>query len=338
VVAILYIKLSTDCDFKPVDIPDKEKIESFSFVRHKILFKTENGKIYFFDLGHKKKWCEFYHWRDLKSIQMPEVASFSNGDSCLFITKDNQVYGNGDNVLWQLGLGDKAWFGEPTLLTNFNNEKIIQTCSGERHSIFLTRKGDIFTCGSCCIDNYGQLGHGKNENKIKIPKKITSLKNVEFICPGQRQSFFITKRNKVYMCGKNKGNDVVIIKSAEDCIYTPTEIEFFRGKGIVQINKGDFNVYFISKHGDIYVSGCPIGDEPEDVKGIRSLKGVKCLPERLPKIKNPEILLGKKEKFEYLVEVEEPVELGWFFNDNQSDSKKPDENTQKPKEKFTQKF
>jgi hypothetical protein len=301
-----------------IDMLNKEKVVEASFIVKGIQFRTSAGNVYgcgkneYGNLGIGNKEEKF---DKLVRMQMPDnqnIIKLSSGHSNLVITEESKIYGCGCgcgyNYSGEFSIGDYENRFIPTLLKSFGDEKITEI-SSDSHNIFLTEKGNVFTSGS---NYHGQLGH-ENIKYTNIPTKIQSLTNVISICARQFESYFVTK-NKIYVCGLIEREKIDI----------PTEMEFFRGKGIVKICQITYNIYFISKHGDIYVSGRPIGNEPEDITGIRLLKGIKCLPERLPKIKNPEILLGKKERFKYFVEVEEPVELGWFFNDNQPDSKKPE--------------
>jgi len=289
-----------------VGIPNGEKVVDFSFIKQGIRFITSVGNVYgcgyneFGNLGIGN-WKQ--QSRNPVLMQMPDnekVIKLSRGKCNLVITKENQVYGCGYNGDKRLGPKNEYYICLPTLLKkkHFDNEKVIDIHSGAKHSIFLTEKDNVFACGS---NAFGQLGHG-NVKGMSFPTKITSLKNVKSICAGNYTSFFITKengKNKVYMCGENDCD--VVIKSAADRIRTTTEIEFFRGKKIVQIDKGGLNVYFISKHGEIYVSGPLLKNESEKVKGIRLLN-VKCMKERLRNQSSEFFLEGRKERRTYLIE------------------------------------
>jgi len=316
-----HIKLCKPGKVTPIGMPNKKEVVEVSFINYGIQFRTSAGNVYGcgenecgnLGIGNKEEKSD-----KLVCMPMPgnqKIIKLSNGGDNLVITEESKVYRCGNNYYGQFSCDGKDML-IPTFLKDFSDEKIIEI-SSSNHSIFLTKKGDVFTCGYNC---YGQLGHGHTEN-VNIPTKVKSLTNIASICVKKYNSYFVTKDNKVYACGSIEGKDIV----------APIEMEFFRGKGIVKIRKTECNIYFISKYGDIYVSGWPLKNEPENVKGIRLLN-VKCMKERLRNQSSKFFLKGKQERNTYFMENMFPSSL--FITGDSLDLEKPNKEpgieTQKP--------
>lgn len=59
----------------------------------------------------------------------------------------------------------------PCQLRTLRSVKVSYIACGDEYSVFLTKDGGVFTCGS---GSYGQLGHGNTSNEI-LPKKVIGL-------------------------------------------------------------------------------------------------------------------------------------------------------------------
>ena len=53
-----------------------------------------------------------------------------------------------------------------------DKHQIVQIALGRFHSVLLTDKGKVFTCGSSSM---GRLGHGDEGENEKVPKVVASL-------------------------------------------------------------------------------------------------------------------------------------------------------------------
>jgi alpha-tubulin suppressor-like RCC1 family protein len=74
---------------------------------------------------------------------------------------------------------------------------ITEICCGHRHTIFITDKGEAFSCGEG-VD--GKLGHG-DEESLQFPKLIQSLKGVKTGACGRHHSCAILSDNTLFTFG-----------------------------------------------------------------------------------------------------------------------------------------
>ena len=74
----------------------------------------------------------------------------------------------------------------------------IEISCGDNHTVCLTENREVYSFG---YNSKGQLGVGNNEVNPKVPQKIESLKDVEFIECGELHVFCKTRNNEVYCWG-----------------------------------------------------------------------------------------------------------------------------------------
>jgi alpha-tubulin suppressor-like RCC1 family protein len=197
----------------------------------------------------------------------------------LFLTQTGLVYSCGYNDVGQLGFdsGNKkddqdntdgrewsntgAYTGpyhtRPTLIKDISNVKEI--ACGYFHSVFITREGRVYSCGS---NGSGQLGLGNTGEEI-TPRLISGLSNVTEISCGFYHTIFLTSEGRVYSCGSNYWGQLGL--GSTTTITTPTLIETFYNSDslpinydritITKISCGFFYSLFLSKEGHVYSCG-----------------------------------------------------------------------------------
>jgi len=89
----------------------------------------------------------------------------------LFDTQ-NKVYGWGLNNHGQLGLGDEENRSRPTKLKAFNNIDVEYVCTGQHHSLALSKDHKVYSWGR---GDYGQLGQGDDEKRYAQSMSLTLL-------------------------------------------------------------------------------------------------------------------------------------------------------------------
>ncbi|XP_049804341.1 probable E3 ubiquitin-protein ligase HERC4 isoform X1 [Schistocerca nitens] len=136
--------------------------------------------------------------RSLMGIPIAIIAC--GGNHSFAVSKSGAVYGWGKNVFGQLGLNDDINKLYPTQLKTLRSAKVKYIACGEDFSVFLTKDGGVFTCGS---GTYGQLGHGSTCNEI-LPRKVMELmgSTVTQVTCGRRHTLaLVPSRGRVYAFG-----------------------------------------------------------------------------------------------------------------------------------------
>ena len=115
----------------------------------------------------------------------------------LFIDKENQVWGCGNNVCGQLGVN------KPTFridhLTKMENVPLARSVACEYHqSLLLDEEGYVWSTGE---NAHGQLGLGDNTKRL-CPEKIEGLPPIKSISCGIRYSMLLDFNGYVWTAGQ----------------------------------------------------------------------------------------------------------------------------------------
>lgn len=114
---------------------------------------------------------------------------------------DSIIFGCGLNDFGQLGLKDPSLVTSPTGISLPNKaERIHLIVSGETHSVFLSKYGELYFVGQ----NLHQIVEGKEEDIHFLPKLVSSDGfKVVSIALNQHQTLFLTEDKKILACRKN---------------------------------------------------------------------------------------------------------------------------------------
>lgn len=136
----------------------------------------------------------------------------------ILIDNDNKVYSFGDNEEGQLGLGHKKPKIQPQLINSLLDYDILTVACGAEHTIFLTRGGDLLSCGSNKDYQLG-LTVGQLPNHIKLyltkPTLLSKISNCVAIACGSYHSLALCSDNVLYSFGDNKSYQLGIMDSSE---------------------------------------------------------------------------------------------------------------------------
>ncbi|KAJ3448856.1 btk-binding protein-related [Anaeramoeba flamelloides] len=120
----------------------------------------------------------------LLTQNVERVFSGPHGLGFFYITKSKILFGCGYNAYGQLGLGINNTKTTPkeVKLPPFQIEDLLDMYTGQTHSIALTNKGKVYTCGSGKMN-----GHNENKNKFaclqffqdKFVVRIASAENTQ---------------------------------------------------------------------------------------------------------------------------------------------------------------
>ncbi|KAL5014792.1 hypothetical protein ScPMuIL_009062 [Solemya velum] len=106
----------------------------------------------------------------LSGVRVRTVVSGCTSCHSVVISVEGKAYTWGRNDKGQLGQGDIERLDSPTLVTSLQNYNIIDAACGKNHTLFLTDKGSVFSCGD---NKMGQLGLGHQSGTVPSPTRIS---------------------------------------------------------------------------------------------------------------------------------------------------------------------
>lgn len=188
------------------------------------------------------------------SIPGKVVLTSCGLDHTLVLTEDGKVFSMGSGDMRATGLGHSNDAETPELIKYFDDNKIlIQSVSaGEGFSMFLSRDGNVYTCGS---DDYGKLGHGKGPRYESTPKLVSALKKEKIvqICAGELFSAAVTEDGRVFTWGFGKDGQTGHQDTAN--IPLPKLVHALAGENVVDISCGGGHVAALTKDNKVFMWG-----------------------------------------------------------------------------------
>lgn len=114
--------------------------------------------------------------------------------------------------------------------------------------MFLTRQGQVYTCGS---NTHGQLGHGDTLDRPtpKIVEVLEGVGSVVQIAAGPSYVLAVTDSGAVYSFGS--GSNFCLGHGEQHGEFQPRAIQTFRRKGIhvVRVSAGDEHAVALDSSG-----------------------------------------------------------------------------------------
>lgn len=125
---------------------------------------------------------------------------------------------------------------------------MFQVAAGLNFTVFLTRKGQVYTCGA---NTHGQLGHSDNQDR-PTPKMIEVLEGVGTvvqIAAGPGYVLAVTENGAVYSFGS--GSNFCLGHGEQHDEFQPREMQTFQRKGIhvVRVSAGDEHAVALDSSG-----------------------------------------------------------------------------------------
>ncbi len=193
-------------------IPGLENIQQITAGANQSYFVTDSGQVYscgdnsYSKLGYVGSAGSATNPR-LTAIPESTLADVrqvaSTYDFALFLTGSGRVYACGLNSSGQLGYAVASGSASKSNLGVIPDlGGVRQIAAGNTHSLFLTRNGRVYSCGS---NNYGQLGRVVENGSTSVVNidVIPGLSNVKHIAATGDASLFVTAEGQVYSCGRN---------------------------------------------------------------------------------------------------------------------------------------
>ncbi|XP_052571598.1 inhibitor of Bruton tyrosine kinase isoform X2 [Peromyscus californicus insignis] len=172
---------------------------------------------------------------DLLMKDRPTHVVFKNTDP-------TEVYTWGDNTNFTLGHGSQNSKHHPELVDLFSRSGVYvkQVVLCKFHSVFLSQKGQVYTCGH---GRGGRLGHG-DEQTCLVPRLVEGLAghNCSQVAAAKDHTVVLTEDGCVYTFGLNIFHQLGIIPPPSSC-NVPRQIQakYLKGKAVIGVAAGRFH-------------------------------------------------------------------------------------------------
>ena len=189
------------------------------------------------------------------------VVGISAGSShTVYLMSDGTVWAVGSNGNGQLGEGTTTDSTTPVQVVKAPGgglSHIIQTASGEFHTVYLKSDGTVWAAGS---NSNGQLGDGTTINRgnpVQVKKADgTEFKDVEKISAGNSHTIYLKSDGTVWAAGKNSTGQLgdgtttdssypIQLKNADGSNFT----------GVVGLSAGGDHTLFVKSDGTVWSTG-----------------------------------------------------------------------------------
>ena len=160
---------------------------------------------------------------------------------------ENDIYSWGENNYGQLGIGEINSQHSPFKCVNWPKDIIDIKC-GESHSLVLTLKEEVFSCGY----NYtGQLGRDSID-EVYSPdmNTISTISQIIRIECGSEHSMCISRNSDLYVFGTNESLQLGI----EDNGFIPYPVKY-PVNDIIDISSRGFHTFIKTSLNEIFASG-----------------------------------------------------------------------------------
>lgn len=136
------------------------------------------------------------------------------------------------------------------LIKHRETHLLYQVAAGLHFTVFLSREGRAYTCGS---NTHGQLGHGDTVDS-PVPKVVEFLKNigpVVQIAAGPSYVLAVTQDGSVYSFGS--GSNFCLGHGEQQDELQPRVIQAFKRKGIhiLRVSAGDEHAVAFDSNGRV---------------------------------------------------------------------------------------
>lgn len=207
-------------------------------------------------LGHGSETtrCVAFTRVDFPSLaHVVQVSAYQN--HAAFVMQSGEVFTCGDNSSFCCGHRDTSRpIFRPRLVDALKGVPCKQVAAGLNFTVFLTRQGQVYACGS---NTHGQLGHGDTLDRPtpKIVEVLEGVGSVVQIAAGPSYVLAVTDSGAVYSFGS--GSNFCLGHGEQHDEFQPRAIQTFRRKGIhvVRVSAGDEHAVALDSSGLVYTWG-----------------------------------------------------------------------------------
>ncbi|XP_058422695.1 inhibitor of Bruton tyrosine kinase isoform X4 [Diceros bicornis minor] len=185
---------------------------------------------------------------DLVMKDRPTHVVFKNTDP-------TDVYTWGDNTNFTLGHGSQNSKHHPELVDLFSRSGVYikQVVLCKFHSVFLSQKGQVYTCGHGLG---GRLGHG-DEQTCLVPRLVEGLSghNCSQVAAAKDHTVVLTEDGCVYTFGLNIFHQLGIIPPPSSCnVPRQMQAKYLKGRTIIGVAAGRFHTVLWTREA-VYTMG-----------------------------------------------------------------------------------
>ncbi|KAG9493705.1 hypothetical protein GDO78_001529 [Eleutherodactylus coqui] len=193
-----------------------------------------------------------------------------------------ELYTWGNNINFTLGHGSQQSKHHPELVDMFPRCGIYikQMVLCKFHSVFLSRKGQVYTCGH---GQGGRLGHG-DELTCLVPRLVEGLTthSCSQVAAANDHTVVLTEEGYVYTFGLNTFHQLGILPPLSGCnVPRQVQAKTLKGKSVIGVAAGRFHTVLWTKDA-VYTMGLNGGQlgyllDPNGEKYVSSPRQVSAL-------------------------------------------------------------
>ncbi|XP_060608945.2 inhibitor of Bruton tyrosine kinase isoform X1 [Anolis sagrei] len=212
---------------------------------------------------------------DLVMKDRPSYVLFKNSDP-------TDVYTWGNNINFTLGHGSQQSKHHPELVDLFPRSGVYikQVVLCKFHSVFLSQKGQVYTCGH---GQGGRLGHG-DEQTCLIPRLVESLLGHQCsqVAAAKDHTIVLTEDGCVYTFGLNTFHQLGVLPPPPNCsVPRQVQAKNLKGRMVIGVAAGRFHTVLWTKEAvyTIGLNGGQLGylSDPNGEKCVTSPRQVSAL-------------------------------------------------------------
>lgn len=207
-------------------------------------------------LGHGPETTQCVAFTRISFPSLAQVTQVSaSHNHAAFVMQSGEVFTCGDNSSFCCGHRDTSRpIFRPRLVETLKGVPCKQVAAGLSFTVFLSRKGHIYTCGT---NAHGQLGHGDTLDRPtpKIVQQLECVGSVVQVAAGPSYVLSITEDGTVHSFGS--GTNFCLGHGEQHNELQPRAIQSFRRKGIhvVRVSAGDEHVVALDSRGYVHTWG-----------------------------------------------------------------------------------
>lgn len=186
-------------------------------------------------------------------VQVAQVSASHN--HAAFVTGSGQVFTCGDNSAYCCGHIDTGRpIFRPRMVEALKNIRCKQVAVGLSFTMFLTRQGHVYTCGT---NSLGQLGHGDTMDRPTptCVELLASIGSVVQVAAGPSYALAVCDDGTLHSFGS--GTNFCLGHGEQHNELQPRAIQLFSRQGIyvARVSAGDEHVVALDSTGYVYTWG-----------------------------------------------------------------------------------